>query len=43
MEHGGITMAPRQPLDDEQRRLLRVTARMPLASVKNLASVMEVS
>ena len=34
-------MAPRQPLDDEQRRLLRITARMPLASVNNLASVME--
>ena len=34
-------MAPRQPLNDEQRRLLRITARMPLASVSNLASVME--
>ena len=34
-------MAPRQPLNDEQRRLLRITARMPLASVNNLASVME--
>ncbi len=33
-------MAPRQPLEDEQRRLLRITARMPLASVNNLASVM---
>ena len=33
-------MAPRQPLNDEQRRLLRITARMPLASVANLASVM---
>ncbi len=32
-------MAPRQPLNDEQRRLLRITARMPLASVTNLASV----
>ena len=33
-------MAPRQqPLNDEQRRLLRITARMPLASVNNLASV----
>ena len=31
-------MAPRQPLNDEQRRLLRITARMPLASVANLAS-----
>ena len=36
-------MAPRQPLNDEQRRLLRITARMPLASVSNLASVMETS
>ena len=34
-------MAPRRPLNDEQRRLLRITARMPLASVNNLASVME--
>ena len=35
-------MAPRQqPLNDDQRRLLRITARMPLASVNNLASVME--
>ena len=34
-------MAPRQPLNDEQRRLFKVTARMPLASVNNLASVME--
>ena len=32
-------MAPRQPLNDEQRRLLRITARIPLASVSNLASV----
>ena len=32
-------MAPRQPLNDEQQRLLKVTARMPLASVANLASV----
>ena len=31
-------MAPRQPLNDEQRRLLKITARMPLASVANLAS-----
>ena len=34
-------MAPRQPLNDHQRRLLKLTARMPLASVNNLASVME--
>ena len=33
-------MAARQPLNDEQRRLLRITARMLLASVANLASVM---
>ena len=32
-------MARRQQLNDEQRRLLRITARMPLASVANLASV----
>ena len=33
-------MAPRQqPLNDEQRRLLKITAQMPLASVNNLASV----
>ena len=31
-------MAPRQPLNDQQRRLLKITARMPLASVANLAS-----
>ncbi len=33
-------MAPRPPLNDEQRRLLRITVRMPLASVANLAQVM---
>ena len=33
-------MASRQPLNDEQRRLLRITARMPLASVANLASTL---
>ena len=32
-------MAPRQPLNGDQRRLLKITARMPLASVNNLASV----
>ena len=32
-------MAARRPLNDEQRRLLRVTARMLLISVANLASV----
>ena len=34
-------MVPRQPLNDEQRRLLKITARMPLSSAANLASVME--
>ena len=33
-------MAPRQPLNDEQRRLLKITGRMPLASVSNLASTL---
>ena len=36
-------MVPRQPVDDEQRRLPRFTARVPLASVANLASVMGVT
>ena len=36
-------MAPRHPLNDEQRRLLKITARMPLASVANLASVLDLS
>ena len=30
-------MARRQPLNDDERRLLRITARRPLASVANLA------
>ena len=34
-------MAPRQPLNDEQRRLLRITARMPLASVANLTPLLD--
>ena len=34
-------MAPRQPLNDEHRRLLKIAARMPLASVANLAPVLE--
>ena len=34
-------MAPRQPLNDQQRRLLKIAARMPLASVANLAPVLE--
>ena len=33
-------MALRQPLNDEQRRLLKIAARMPLASVANLAPVL---
>ena len=33
-------MAPRQTLNGEQRRLLKITARMPLASVANLAPVL---
>ena len=33
-------MVPRQPLTNEQRRLLKITARMPLASVANLASIL---
>ena len=36
-------MAPLQPLNDEQRRLLKITARMALASVFNLASVLDLS
>ena len=33
-------MAARQPLNDDERRLSRITARMPLASVANLAPVL---
>ena len=33
-------MARREQLNEEQRRLLRITARMPLASVANLASIL---
>ena len=33
-------MATRQPLNEEQRRLLKITARMPLASVANLAPIL---
>ena len=36
-------MARRQPLNEEQRRLLRITGRMPLASVANLASILGLS
>ena len=34
-------MVARQPLNDDERRLLRITARMPLASVANLAPVLD--
>ena len=34
-------MAARQPLNDDERRLLRITARMPPASVANLAPVLD--
>ena len=33
-------MARREPLNDDERRLLRITARMPLASVANLAPIL---
>lgn len=33
-------MAPREVLNDEQRRLLRITGLMPLASVSNLAPIL---
>ena len=36
-------MAPRQPITNEQRRLLRIAARMPLASVANLAPILGMS
>ena len=33
-------MARRQPLNDDETRLLRIASRMPLASVANLASIL---
>ena len=36
-------MAPQRPLTEEQRRLLRIIARMPLASAANLASALDLS
>ncbi len=36
-------MAQREQLNDEQRRLLRITARMPLASMANLAPILGMS
>ena len=41
VDAGGMAMAPRQPFNDEQLRPLKIPARMPLASVANLASVMD--
>ena len=38
---GGRAMGQRGSLNEEQLRLLRITARMPLASVANLAPVLE--
>ena len=37
---GGTTISRRKSLTNEQKQLLKVVARMPLASVNNLASVM---
>ena len=34
-------MARREPLNDDERRLLKIAARMPLASVANLAPVLD--
>ena len=34
-------MARREPLNDDERRLLRIASRMPLASVANLAPVLD--
>ena len=42
-EESETTMPPRQPLTEEQRRLLRIIARMPLTSVANLASVIDIT
>ena len=36
-------MPPRNPLTNEQRRVLRIIARMPLASAANLASVLDIA
>ncbi len=36
-------MAAQRTLSPEQRRLLRITGRMPLASVSDLAPVMDMS
>ena len=42
-EDGHAAMAPRQALTAEQRRLLRIIARMPLASAANLALTLDLS
>ena len=34
-------MARQDPLNDQQRRLLKIAARMPLASVANLTPVLD--
>ena len=36
-------MAPPQPLTGEQRRLVRIIARMPLASAANLAPILDMT
>ncbi len=40
---GGMAMPPRKPPNDAQRRLLRIIARMPLASAANLAPILDLS
>ncbi len=42
-EDVNAAMAPRQSLTAEQRRLLRIIARMPLASAANLAPILDLS
>ena len=37
-QNGGTAMVRHQPLNDDERRLLRITARMPLASVAAILS-----
>ena len=39
-ENGDTIMAQREPLNHEQRRLLQIAARMPLASAANLVSIL---
>ena len=40
VDDGGTNVAKREQLNDEERRLLKITARMPLASVANLAQIL---